>query len=363
MLAVWLVHVVIIGLCRHAQEPPVKRLFSYDDLRGDPTESQHAALTPYLFDAGNVTNRHLVVDETSQPLCNVPRLVIGSKPIDGGNYIFDGDELRMFLQTQPNAEKYLHPFIGSEEFINGGERWILNLHDAPPEELRGMPAVLERISAVRKMRLESRSKPTQELAESPTRFHVTVIPNRPFLVIPEVSSERRAYVPIGWLEPPVIPSNLVRVLLDADLWHFGVITSAMHMAWLRQIGGRLESRYRYSIGIVYNTFPWPEVTDEQRTRIRSLAQAVLDARAEFPNSPLADLYDVDVMPHQLRKGASGTRQSRGQTLSTQRLHRRPRSLRARLRPVREISSAASRHRSQTQAPPLETNAVIALTAQ
>jgi hypothetical protein len=160
---------------------------------------------------------------------------------------------------------------------------------------------MERVAAVRKMRLESRSLPTQKLAETPSRFHVTVIPNRPFLVIPEVSSERRAYVPIGWLQPPIIPSNLLRVLLDADLWHFGIITSAMHMAWLRQIGGRLESRYRYSIGIVYNTFPWPEATDEQRSKIRSLAQSVLDARAEFPNSTLADLYDVDVMPHQLRK--------------------------------------------------------------
>lgn len=207
----------------------------------------------------------------------------------------------MFLQAEPMAEKYLHPFIGSEEFINGGQRWILNLHDAAPEELRSMPAILERIGAVRKMRAESRSKPTQQLAETPTRFHVTVIPDRPFLVIPEVSSERRAYVPIGWLEPPIIPSNLLRVLLDADLWHFGVLTSHMHMAWLRQIGGRLESRYRYSIGIVYNTFPWPEATDEQRAKIRSLAQAVLDARAQYPNSTLADLYDVDVMPRELRK--------------------------------------------------------------
>lgn len=160
---------------------------------------------------------------------------------------------------------------------------------------------MERIAAVRSFRLESISAPTQELADSPTRFHVTVIPDRPFLVIPEASSERRAYVPIGWLHPPTVPSSLVRVFLDADLWHFGVITSHMHMAWLRQIGGRLKSDYRYSIGIVYNTFPWPEPTDEQRAKIRTLAQSVLDARAEFPNSTLADLYDVDVMPHQLRK--------------------------------------------------------------
>jgi hypothetical protein len=154
---------------------------------------------------------------------------------------------------------------------------------------------------VRTFRSLSKRISTLAIANTPERYNVEVLPDRPFLVIPEVSSERRAYVPIGWLEPPTIPSNLVRVLVDADLWHFGVLTSAMHMAWLRQIGGRLKSDYRYSIGIVYNTFPWPDATDEQRARIRTLAQSVLDARKEFPNSTLADLYDVDVMPHQLRK--------------------------------------------------------------
>jgi hypothetical protein len=164
-----------------------------------------------------------------------------------------------------------------------------------------MPAVKERIAAVKRYRLKRESPSTRKLSETPARFHVTVVPKKPFLVIPEVSTELRDYVPIGWLRPPTIPSNLVRVLLEADLWHFGVLTSSMHMAWLRQIGGRLESRYRYSIGIVYNTFPWPEATDPQRARIRSLAQAVLDARAQFPGSTLADLYDVDAMPWQLRK--------------------------------------------------------------
>ena len=149
--------------------------------------------------------------------------------------------------------------------------------------------------------MKSISPGTKKLAETPTRFHVTVVPNRPFLVIPESSSERRAYVPMGWLRPPTIPSNLVRVLLNADLWHFGVLTSTMHMAWLRQIGGRLKSDYRYSVGIVYNTFPWPDATDQQRAKIRTLAQAVLDARTQFPQSTLADLYDADVMPRQLRK--------------------------------------------------------------
>jgi hypothetical protein len=154
---------------------------------------------------------------------------------------------------------------------------------------------------VRKFRSQSRRASTLQLSEAPTRFQVTVIPTAPFLVIPEVSSERRAYVPIGWLKPPTIPSSLVRVLLDADLWHFGILTSAMHMAWLRQIGGRLKSDYRYSVGIVYNTFPWQEATPQQRERIRSLAQSVLDARSHVPNSTLGDLYDTDLMPLQLRK--------------------------------------------------------------
>lgn len=161
--------------------------------------------------------------------------------------------------------------------------------------------ITQRTAAVKAFRRRSISPQTQELANTPTRYHVTVIPDRPFLVIPESSSERREYVPIAWLKPPTVPSNLVRVLLDADLWHFGVLTSAMHMAWLRQIGGRLKSDYRYSVGIVYNTFPWPEPTDQQRVRIRSLAQAVLDARSHFPESILADLYDADAMPPQLRK--------------------------------------------------------------
>ncbi len=295
------VHVVIIGLARRDIEPQTKRLFSYNDINGDPTESEHVAITPYLFDAGTVVNRHLVVEETSRPLCDVPQLVIGSKPIDDGNYIFDASERAAFLAREPGAQRFMHPFVGSKEFINGLDRWILALDGFSPGELRSLPAVMERVAAVRKFRLKRKSVPTQELAASPTRFHVTVIPRHPFLVIPESSSERRNYVPIAWLSPPTIPSSLVRVLLDADLWHFGILTSAMHMAWLRQIGGRLKSDYRYSVGIVYNPFPWPEPTDLQRSRVRALAQAVLDARAAFPSSTLADLYDTDVMPAQLRR--------------------------------------------------------------
>jgi hypothetical protein len=154
---------------------------------------------------------------------------------------------------------------------------------------------------VRAFRSKSKRTSTLAIANCPERYNVEVIPDRPFLVIPEVSSERRDYVPIGWLKPPAIPSNLVRALLDADLWHFGVLTSRMHMAWLRHIGGRLESRYRYSIGIVYNTFPWPEAIEQQRERVRGLAQTVLEARRQFPGATLADLYDSDVMKPQLRQ--------------------------------------------------------------
>ena len=246
-------------------------------------------------------NRHLVVKETNDPLCRVPQLIIGSKPIDDGQYIFTSEERREFLAREPLAGRYMRPFVGSREFINGVERWILVLHDVPPNELRAMPQVMKRISAVREFRLKSKSPATQRLSTTPTSFHVTVVPDKPFLVIPESSSGLRDYVPIGWLQPPVVPSSLVRVLVDADLWHFGVLTSAMHMAWLSEIGGRIKSDYRYSVGIVYNTFPWPDATEQQRGKVRALAQGVLDARRSFPNSTLADLYDTEAMPPQLRK--------------------------------------------------------------
>lgn len=176
-----------------------------------------------------------------------------------------------------------------------------------------MPQVAERLRLVREYRNgqrpakdragDERRPPgisAKALANSPAEFHVTVIPNAPFLVIPEVSSERRDYVPIGWLEPPVIPSNLVRILPNADRYHFGILTSRMHMAWLRYIGGRLKSDFRYSIGIVYNAFPWPEADESAKAKIRALAEAVLDARARFPDASLADLYDADAMKPELR---------------------------------------------------------------
>jgi len=297
------VHVVILGLDRRENARPRKRLFSYPDIKGEPEESEHAVLSPYLFDAGGLADPHLTVREESGAINGMRRLIIGSKPIDGGNYIF-GSELQRseFVATEPDAEPYVRPFVGSREYLQGRKRWILALHDAPPNVLAGLPGVRERIAAVRSYREGSRSAPTRKLAATPTLYHVNVIPESPFLVVPEVSSERRKYVPIGWLEPPVVPSNLVRVLENATLSDFAILTSAMHMAWLRQLGGRLKSDYRYSIGIVYNTFPLPPgfLTGDHATLLEPLAQAVLDARAAWPDATRADLYDPDLMPPNLR---------------------------------------------------------------
>ena len=294
------VHVVIIGLDTTEHAPQDRRLFSYEDLKGEPLESRHAVITPYLFDGGALANPHLVVREEAHAINGMPRLIIGSKPIDGGHYILNAVERADLLEACPGAEPYVRLYVGSREYLNSTERWILWLGSVPPDFLRRTPMLRERVTAVRKYRQQSESAPTRALAESPTLYHVNVIPDAAFLVVPEVSSERREYVPIGWLEPPVIPSNLVRVLEGATLADFALLTSTMHMAWLRHIGGRLESRYRYSIGLVYNTFPTPPAAAD-RSKLEPLAQAVLDARAAHPGATLADLYDPDLMPPDLRR--------------------------------------------------------------
>ncbi|HVL79954.1 MAG TPA: DNA methyltransferase [Sphingomicrobium sp.] len=296
------VHCVIVGLARFGEDPAEKRLFSYVDGKGEAIETKHGALTAYLFDAKSA-DRHLVVKEESRPINGAPRIFSGSQPIEGGHYIFDATARAALLTKEPAAERYLRPYIGAEEFINGGMRWILALQEAAPADLRAMPLVRDRMRLVREFRARSQRGSTLAIADTPAAYNVTVIPDAPFLVLPEVSSERRDYIPIGWLEPPVIPSNKLRLLPKATLWHFGILTSRMHIAWLKDIGGRLESRLQYGIGIVYNTFPWPDATPAQQKKIEALAQAVLDARAMPKNatSSLADLYDPDTMPAELRK--------------------------------------------------------------
>ena len=294
------VHVVILGLDRQENARAAKQLFSYSDINGEPEETRHAVLSPYLFDAGGLAQPHLTVREESSPINGMGKLASGSQPIDDGHYIFDTQERETLLEAEPNALPFLRPYMGSREYLQGGERWILALQEASPTTLKELPRVRERLALVRDYRLKSKRKSTLAIAEFPTQYNVEVLPTAPFLVIPEVSSERRTYVPIGWMEPPVIPSNLVRVLQDAALTDFALLTSAMHMAWLRYIGGRLESRYRYSIGLVYNTFP-PPPKNSDRSKLEPFAQAVLDARAAHPDATLADLYDPHLMPPNLRR--------------------------------------------------------------
>ena len=298
------VHVVILGLDRRETARPEKRLFSYPDINGNPEESRHAVLSPYLLDAGGLADPHLTVRGESRPINGMGKLVTGSKPIDGGWYIFSANERVAFLETEPDAAPFLRPFVGAWEYLQDSERWILALHDASPEVLSRLPRVRERIAAVRAYRKASKSAPTQKLAETPTLFHVNVLPSAPILVIPQVSSERREYVPIGWLEPPAIPSDKLRLLSGATLADFALLTSTMHMAWMRVVTGRMKSDYMYSVAVVYNTFPTPPGFQERHVNLAKLApfaQAVLDTRAAHPDATLADLYDPDLMPPNLHK--------------------------------------------------------------
>jgi hypothetical protein len=289
------VHVVIIGFGTSA--PRQRKLFDYESLRGAPTMSVVSNINPYLVEGPNIT-----VTNRSTPICPVPEIGIGNKPIDDGNYLFTDEEKTEFVKLEPSSKPYFKRWYGSDEFINRRPRWCLWVGDCPPTELRKMPHVMERVKAVKQFRLHSKSAPTQRLAETPTRFHVENMPTTSYLVIPEVSSERRAYIPMGFLTPKILCSNLVKLMPNAGLYHLGVLSSAMQMAWMRHVGGRLESRYRFSAKLVYNNFPWPsDVSDAKRRAVEEAAQAVLHAREAHPEASLADLYDPLSMPANLAK--------------------------------------------------------------
>ena len=292
------VHVVIIGLDDRDAVPERKRLFSYPNINGDPEETLHSVLSPYLFDAGGLGDPNLTVREESSPINGMKKLITGTQPLEKGNLTFSNRAKSSFLVREPDAEPYFRPFPGSREFIRGHDRWILHTADIPPQELRDLPMVRDRLRAVQAFRAKSKRIATRRLADFPRSYGVTVVPEAPFLIIPQVSSERREYVPIGWLEPPVIPSEKLRLLPNATLSEFAILTSAMHMAWMRTVTGRLESRYMYSVGVVYNTFPTPPA-DANLSKLTPLAQAILDARATYPEATLADLYDPDLMPPSL----------------------------------------------------------------
>ena len=295
------VHVVIIGLVHRDHEPVEKRLFSYPNIKSDPVESSHIALTAYLFDARGVANRHLVVREEKKPINSAKPIKSGVQMIDNGILTFTTAEMQEYLTKEPGAKPLFRQFLGGDEFINGFNRWILYLADADPATLRSLPSVMERMRQLKDYRASSERPGTKAMADYPTKLGVDHRLNADFLVIPNTSSERRDYIPIGWMGTTCIANQTLRILTDASRYEFGVLTSRQHVAWLAHIGGRLKSDYRYSNSIVYNTFPWPDATPAQRAKIEALAQAVLDARAAYPTSSLAHLYDPDTMPADLRR--------------------------------------------------------------
>ena len=298
------VHVVIIGLNTTEHAPRDRRLFAYEDLKGEPLESRHAVITPYLFDGGALANPHLVVREESESINGMEKLITGTQPLEDGHLTFSADERAAFIEREPEAASYFRLFPGAREFIRGRERWILHTADIPPQVLRNLQLTRARLQRVRDFRARSKRQTTLRLADYPTAYGVTVVPDSPFLIVPQVSSERREYVPIGWLEPPIIPSEKLRLLPNATLTDFALLTSAMHMAWMRTVTGRMKSDYMYSVGVVYNTFPTPpgfKSENASLSALEPLAQAVLDARAAHPDATLADLYDPDLMPPNLRR--------------------------------------------------------------
>lgn len=282
------VHCVIIGFSRSEKRP--KYIYS----NGRPSKADN--INGYLVDGPDVyiTNR-------TKPLCAVPEIGMGNQPIDGGFYLFTEEEKDEFLKKEPKAKRWFVPWYGSREFINRKPRYCLLLKNCPPKELRSMPYCMERVQQVVNYRKKSTSAPTRKLASEPLRFNHENFPSSSYIVIPEVSSERRRYIPLGYMMPDVVCSNLVKLLPNAKLFHFGILTSNVHMAWTRMVCGRMKSDYRYSAGIVYNNFPWPTPTAAQKAKIEQTAQAILDARAKYPYTSLADLYDPLTMPSELLK--------------------------------------------------------------
>lgn len=292
-------HCVILGF--GLQDTPHKTIYEYEDIKGTPLAVPAKNINPYLVDAPDV-----VLPRRNKPICEVPEIGIGNKPIDDGNYLFTTEERDAFIALEPQSEKWFRRWLGAEEFLNGYERWCLWLGDCPPSDLRSMPEAMKRVQAVKKARLASKSAPTRKLADTPTRFHVENIPVTDYMLIPRVSSEKRIFIPMGYIEKETLTSDSAHIVTGTTKLHFGVMASTMHNSWVRFTCGRLKSDFRYSSSIVYNNFPWPgfagePLSDKHRTTIEQAAQSVLDARAQFPNSSLADLYDPLTMPPALLK--------------------------------------------------------------
>lgn len=287
------VHCVIVGFSSTKSETKPKRIF----INGSETV-RASNINPYLIDAENVW-----IENRNKPICDVPLMTTGNRPADGGHLIIEAGEYEGFIKKEPSAAKFIKKLTGAEEFINAKERWCLWLVGASPAELRKLPEVSKRVSLCKHDRLQG-APDRRKLADTPTLFRELKNPER-YIIVPATSSESRRYIPIGFLDYDTIPTNSVLILPDAELYEFGVLTSSVHMAWVKMICGRLKSDYRYSKDIVYNNFPWPSIEAQNfaslRARIEQTAQDILDTRAKFPDSSLADLYDDTFMPVELRR--------------------------------------------------------------
>lgn len=283
------VHCVIVGFstCRSERK---RKIFDGEDV------IEASNINGYLIDADDVC-----IDSRSKPICEVPPLLTGSQRIDNDNYVFTNEERDLFVKQEPLSAAYFKRWYGADEFINNRPRWCLYLGKCSPTELKQMPLCFERVKRVREYRLSSSRIQTVKAADTPNRFGLEVIPEGFFMIVPVVSSFRRFYIPMGFMSPENMCSNQVNLIPNAGLFHLGVLESSIHMAWVRAVAGRLKSDYRYSKDVVYNNFSWPEVSKTKREKIEQTAQLILDARALYPDSSLADLYDPDLMPYELRK--------------------------------------------------------------
>ncbi|EKE22267.1 MAG: hypothetical protein ACD_7C00006G0003 [uncultured bacterium] len=288
------VYCVIIGFANFDADK--KYLCEYENIKGEPHEIRVKNINPYLIDADDI-----LLENRSKPICNVPAMMYGSKPTDGGNFLMSDTEKDIFLQKELLAEKFIHPFISAKEFLNNEKRWCLWLVDANPEELRNLPEVMKKVEAVKEFRGKSIASSTRNYPYH-ALFRQVTQPKTDYILVPSTTSENRKYIPMGFLTKDIILSNASFSIPNATLYHFGILESEIHMTWVRHVCGRLKSDFRYSKDIVYNNFPWPENPSEEKIKtIKKFAQEVLDVRLKYPTSSLADLYDPLAMPADLVK--------------------------------------------------------------
>lgn len=288
------VYCIIVGFANFDAEN--KSIFDYENIKGEAHEIKAKNINPYLVDA-----KDLLINKSSNPICNVPKISFGNMPLDGGHLLLSDEEKNEFILKEPKVEKFIKPLISAYEFLNGEKRWCIWLVDAEPSEIKQSPEIMKRVELVRKFRLGSVAPSTQKFAATPTLFRDRNQPET-YILIPSTTSENRKYIPLGFFGKDDIANNSCHTVPNGNLFNFGILMSAMHMAWVKSVCGRLKSDFRYSKDIVYNNYPWPEnPTAKQIKAIETAAQKVLDARLEFPNSSLSDLYDPLAMPPALVK--------------------------------------------------------------